>query len=216
MAYLYELEIQSFHNGEECERYGIGIFRTRAEADETAKRYLREVKGFRDYYCEYTVRETELIGNDDISIVHTWFGWNVDEDENKGDILSGLIYAEADAAKAAMEAAKAEETRQEWSLRCWQIGKYEWTEGFEREYPDGTLAPTLAELREGLRKLIQPRTMCGIDYEYSDNRQYGFPLAVGELLFLLAIEDDFLLNCFTVRRLRDIYELGGAEKASIR
>ena len=66
MSYLYELEIQSFPNGEDCERYGIGIFRTEAEAVETAERYLREVKGFRDYYCEYTIRKTELIGRDNL------------------------------------------------------------------------------------------------------------------------------------------------------
>ena len=208
MAYLYELEIQSFPNGDGCERYGIGVFRSRSQAEETAQRYLREVRGFRDYYCEYTVRETELVGSGNTDIVHTWFGWNVDEDENEIDLLSGLFYDDADKAEAVMEAAKAANERQEWVLNRFQIGKCEWTEGFIRDYPSGKLAPTLAELRTGLRELIELRTMCGIEYDYSDNVQYGFPLAVGEQLFLLAIDDDFLLNGFTVRRLRDIYELG--------
>lgn len=208
MSYLYELEIQSFPNGEDCERYGIGIFRTEAEAVETAERYLREVKGFRDYYCEYTIRKTELIGRDNLCFVHTWFGWNVDEEENETDLLCGLMYEEEAAARSAMEAAKVANSRQEWVLNRWQIGKCEWTEGFEREYPDGSIAPTLSELREGLRKLIAPRTMCGIELEYSDQVLYGFPLAVSEQLFLVAEDDDFLLNGFQVRRLRDIFELG--------
>lgn len=208
MAYLYELEIQSFPNGDGCERYGIGVFRSRGQAEETAQRYLREIQGFRDYYCEYSIQETELIGSVNTDIVHTWFGWNVDEDENEIDLLSGLFYEDDCEAEAMMEAAKATNERQEWTRNCFQIGKCEWTEGFIRDYPSGKLAPTLAELRSGLRELIEPRTMCGIEYEYSDNVQYGFPLAVGEQLFLLAIDDDFLLNGFTVRRLRDIYELG--------
>lgn len=208
MAYLYELEIQSFPHGDGCERYGIGIFRSRRDAEATARRYLREVRGFRDYYCEYTIRETALIGDEATDLVHTWFGWNVDEDENEIDTLSGLLYVDAAAAEAALASAKAENDRQEWALQCWQLGKCEWSEGFIRDYPSGKLAPTLAELREGLRALIDPRTMCGIEYEYSDNVQYGFPLAVGEQLFLMAIDDDFLLNGFTVRRLRDIFELG--------
>ena len=208
MAQLYELEIQSFPNGDGCERYGIGVFRTRQEAEDTARRYLQTVKGFKDYYCEYTVRETELIGDPATELVYTWFGWNLGEDDNEAEILSGLLYEYKDDARAALDAAKAAATRQEWSLLCWQVGKCEWAEGFDREYPSGRPAPTLAQLREELRSLIRPRTMCAIEYEYSDNRQYGFPLAVGEQLFLLAEEDDFYLNGFTVRRLRDIYELG--------
>lgn len=208
MAYLYELEIQSFPNGEDCERYGIGIFRTRAEAEETAKRYLSEVKGFRDYYCEYTINETELIGGGDPKIVHTYFGWNLDADENEIDIISGSVYTDADAAEAAMEAAKQAHARQEWVLNHWMIGKCEFEEGFVRDYPSGRIAPTLAELQEELRGLSEPRTMCGIEFEYSDHVVYGFPLAVGAQLFLMAEDDDFILDGFTIRRLRDIYELG--------
>ncbi len=208
MAYLYELEIQSFPNGEDCERYDIGIFRTRAEAEETAQRYLTEVKGFRDYYCEHTVTETELIGDEDPLIVHTFFGWNLDDDENEVDIISGSVYTDADAAETAMEAAKQVQSRQEWVLNHWQIGKCEFEEGFVRDYPSGRIAPTLAELQEGLRTLTEPRTMCGIEFEYSDNWIYGFPLIAGKQLFLMAEDDDFILNGFTIRRLRDIYELG--------
>jgi len=207
MFHIYELEIQSFPNGNECERYGIGIFRTREQADQTAQRYLREVKGFRDYYCEYTLRETELIGSPDTEFVHCWFGWNVDEDGNETDILSGPAYENASAAEAALKNAKKEHRRQEWVLNRWQIGRCEWTEGFEREYPDGAPAPTLAELRAELQRRIEPRTMTGIEYEYGDGAKYGYPLRVAKELFLAAVDDDFILNGFKVRRLRDIFDI---------
>lgn len=206
MAALYELEMQSFPNGEECERYGIGIFRTRQDAEDTARRYLREVKGFRDYYCEYSIRESELIGDNSGDLVHTWFGWNLDENENEVDILRGRIYTDPVEAEAALAAAKAENDRQEWVLNCWEIGRCEWTEGFIRDYPSGRIAPTMQELRDGLNGCREPRTLCGVEFEYSDNPIYGFPAAVGEQLFLLAEEDDFILDGFTIRRLRDIYE----------
>lgn len=207
MAYLYELEIQSFSNGEECERYGIGIFLSKKDALKTAKRYLKEVKGFRDYYCEYTIQEQELVGDHLNGVVHTYQGWNVDEDGNEHDIVTGLMYTEIEAAEVAMESVKDTYDRQEWALLSWQVGKCEWTEGFEREYPDGQIAPTLPELRERLRDLRERKAMCGIEFEYSDDVQYFFPVAVDDQLFLAAIDDDFLLNGFTVRRLRDIYDL---------
>lgn len=206
MALLYELEMQSFPNGDGCERYGIGIFRTREDAEETARRYLAGVKGFRDYYCEYTVREAALIGDESGGLVHTWEGWDLDEDENEIDILSGLFYTVPAEAESAMEAAKAENDRQEWVLNCWEIGRCEWTEGFIRDHPSGRIAPTMQELRDSLNECLEPRTLCGVEFEYSDNPVYGFPAAVGEQLFLMAEEDDFILDGVTVRRLRDIYE----------
>lgn len=206
MTTLFELEIQTFPNGDGYERYGIGVFRSRKDAEDTARRYLAEVKGFRDYYCEYTVREAELIGDDSGDLVHTWEGWDLDEEENEIDILSGLFYTGPAEAEAALETAKLEHDRQEWALNCREIGRCEWTEGFIRDYPSGRIAPTMRELRDGLNKCSEPRTLCGVEFEYSDHPVYGFPAAVGEQLFLLAEEDDFILDGFTIRRLRDIYE----------
>lgn len=207
MAYLYELEIQSFHNGEECERYGIGIFRNLKDAQKTAKRYLKEVPGFRDYYCEYSIAERELVGESFSPLVHTYFGWNLDEQGNEYDIVDGLLYTSIEAAESALAAVKDAYDRQEWALQKWQVGKCEWAEGFIREYPDGQIAPTLLELRKKLDALSQERSMCNIEFEYGDEAQCYLPLAVGDQLFLCAIDDDFLFNGFTVRRLRDIYEL---------
>ena len=205
MPYLFELEIQSFPNGDSCERYGIGIFRTREQAEQTAQRYLREVKGFRDYYCEYSIRETELVGSSDTEYVYCWFGWNWDEDGNEIDILDGPAYELASTAEVALENAKKQHSRQEWTLQHWQIGECEWSEGFEREYPDGAPAPTLAVLRTELQKRIDPRTMTGIEYEYGDGPEFGYPVCVAKDLFLMAVDDDFILNGFKVRRLRDIF-----------
>lgn len=207
MAFLYELEIQSYSNGEECQRYCIGYFRSQKDAQKVAKRYLKEVRGFRDYYCEYSIREHELVGEFIAGFVHTYVGWNVDEDGNEYDIVEGLLYAKAEAAEAAMDSVQDSFERQEWKLQRWQVGKCEWAEGFVREYPDGRIAPTLPELREKLQSLADDRQHCGIVFEYDEDIHNGFPAAVGDQLFLMAVDEVFHLNGFSVRRLRDIHEV---------
>lgn len=208
MRQLYDLDLYTWCNGDEMHTCGIGVFATRQEAELTAQRYLSEVQGFCDYYCEYSVREAPLLGSrSDVTRVWTYEGWDETDSIYAVNILNGPFYTSRAAAREAMKAAKAEHTRQHWLVLDHQIGECAWKEGFIRDYPNGKPAPTLAQLRERLLKSIHPRTMCGIEYEYSDVVQYGFPLAVGEQLFLLAIDNDFLLNGFTVRRLRDIYEL---------
>lgn len=206
MTNYYELEIQSFPNGEDCVRYGIGVFRTRQEAEDIADRYFTDIPGFKDYYCEYTIRESALIG--DPKSVFNFTGWNEDEMGNEADILVSPLYADPRSAERAMKKAQSESPRQQWCLNHWTVGECYWREGFTRDFPNGKLAPTLTELRDGLRALVEPRTVCGVEYEYSDGAYYGFPLAVGQHLFLMAVDDDFLLNGFTVRRLRDIYQIG--------
>lgn len=208
MKYLYDLEFYNWANADEMSTCWIGVFSCREDADATAKRYLRQVQGFCDYYCEYSVREAPLIGSrQDVSRVWTYMGWDETEDIYQVNILRGSFYTSRAAAREAMKAAKAESVRQHWLILDHKIGECAWAEGIVREYPNGRIAPTLAELRDGLRALTEPRTMCGIEFEYSDNLVYGFPLAVAEQLFLMAEDDDFILNGFTIRRLRDIYEL---------
>lgn len=207
MAFLYELEIQSYTNGEECEHYDIGIFRTKKDAEKTAKRYMKDIPGFRDYYCEYTIREHELVGDFIAGFVYTYQGWDVDEEGDELDMVTGLFYASEEAAEAALAAVKDAYDRDEWAVRRWHVGKCHWAEGFVREYPDGRIAPTLPELRERLHSLAQTRQHCGIEYEYDEGIQNGFPVDCGDQLFLMAVDEVFHLNGFTVRRLRDIREI---------
>ena len=181
MTNYYELEIQSFPNGEDRVQYGIGVFRSRKEAEDTAHRYLSDIPGFKDYYCEYTIRESSLIA--DVKSVHSFRGWNEDDAGNEIDIYISPLYSDHRSAENAMKKAQSDSPRQEWTLCHWQIGQCDWSEGFTRDYPSGKLAPTLQELRQELLALIEPRTICGIEYEYSDGAYYGFPLAVGKQLF---------------------------------
>ena len=62
MKTLYRLNFRTWSNGDEEHNYAIGVFSTHEEAAEIAQRYLREVKGFCDYACEYEILEYPLIG----------------------------------------------------------------------------------------------------------------------------------------------------------
>lgn len=66
---------------------------------------------------------------------------------------------------------------------------------------------TLQQVRDTLSRCIDPRSICAVEFEYDDNKHYYFPAAVGEQLFLGAEEDDFILDGFCIRRIRDVYEI---------
>lgn len=137
MAHLYRLDIDTFPNGAERDGLRIGIFRSRQEALDTARRYLREVPGFRDYYCEQQIAVVPLFGGEAADAVWSYCGWNTDEDLNELDILDGAFYTTEQAARTAMEAAQKAHSREEWVCSRWVLGRCEWTEGFVRDYPSG-------------------------------------------------------------------------------
>lgn len=58
--------------------------------------------------------------------------------------------------------------------------------------------------KDYLKEAINPHQMVRFLFHYSEFDRYFFPLAVGEALFLCAEENDFLLDGFTVRRIRDV------------
>lgn len=208
MDKLYDLTIYSFPNDNDREWSGIGLFASQEEAEHVAWDYLTNIPGFKDYYCESAVTEVPVIGNGEgIQKVFRFMGWNADEDGDETDIIHSACYTSEEDARAALELAKRSSPRQEWALNQWVIGKKEWAEGFTREYPSGRIAPTLQEIRAALENAMEPRQMVKVTFHYSDIDRYFFPLAVGRDLFLCAEEDDFLLDGFTIRRIRDVEAL---------
>lgn len=204
MDYLYDLTIYTFPDGEDRVGYGVGLFRSQQEADNAASHYLNNVPGFRDYYCEAEVTRLTVVGSCDTDVVYRYVGWNVDENGDEVDVMESRCYAKREQALPDFELAQQDHPRQEWSLDPWKIGSLCWTEGFIREYPGGRIAQTMKDVRSALEAAIAPRKMVKVTFHYSDIDRYFFPLAVGKDLFLSAEEDDFLLDGFTVRRVRDV------------
>lgn len=51
-----------FTDDELDERFNIGFFSTREKAEDTARYYLRSVRGFCEYCCSYSITEKNVAG----------------------------------------------------------------------------------------------------------------------------------------------------------
>ncbi len=116
------------------ESFFIGVFRTAEEAERTARRYLANVPGFKDYPCIYSIDEKPLRGkpmlDDRIYWVQGW-NWNVNQDET--DIVESDDFAGEADAEAALAEMRRKQRRAEWRI-LWAIpGKCDWQEGFDRD-----------------------------------------------------------------------------------
>lgn len=58
--------------------------------------------------------------------------------------------------------------------------------------------------KDYLKEAIEPQRMVRILFHYAEFDRYFFPLAVDKELFLCTEESDFLLDGFTIRRIRDV------------
>lgn len=62
-----------------------------------------------------------------------------------------------------------------------------------------------SEMKELINNAIYPHLICRTYFKYDAGvYRYCFPLKVSENLFLGAVEDDFLLDGYTIRRFRDL------------
>lgn len=61
-----------------------------------------------------------------------------------------------------------------------------------------------------LTKCIKPHKLCRVYMKYNDNYFYYFPLKVNDKFFLGAVEDDFQLDGYCIRRIKQV------KKAQIR
>ena len=204
MDKLYDLTIYSFPNDSDRDWSSIGLFTSFGEALRTAEEYLNDVPGFCDYYCEPEIIAVPVIGSEDPREVWRFIGWNADKNGGETDIIESDCYVSQQLAHTNLEQIQKTMPRQEWTLNRWIIGERHWQDGFIREYPDGRKAPTLREIRTVLKEAMDSRKLVKIEFHYADYDRFFFPLAVGEKLFLCAEENDFLLDGFTVRRIRDV------------
>lgn len=66
---------------------------------------------------------------------------------------------------------------------------------------------TKSEMKALIRYAIDSRSMCRIYFRYHYYYVHCFPLAASDRLFLSAMQDDFLINGFSIRRFRDMTKI---------
>ena len=134
---LYHL---SLHDPETCydgydEAFFIGVFRTAEEAEQTARRYLSSVPGFKDHPCVSSIAEKPVHGESIRENRVYWAeGWNWNGQQDEVDMVQSDDFASQADAEAALAAMKQVHPRTEWTVAAVPIGQCYWQEGFER-YP---------------------------------------------------------------------------------
>ena len=136
MGTLYYLQMfdeeASYENYRQA--FGIGLFSSRQLAEDTAKRYLAKVTGFKDYPVTYQIEEKRVpgAGGDLPSFVFLVSGWNENDDLDEIDVIESDCYRTEKEAERALEALKSACPRQHWCINRWTIDQCNWQEGFDR------------------------------------------------------------------------------------
>lgn len=133
---VYELVIHDpeLSSDNYAEDFLIGFFRTRSKAEQTAAYYLKNVKGFCDYPCTYSILEKAIMDAqaaepDEVFLVQ---GWDTDENLNEIDIIESPCFVSETQAKTELERLRNTQPRAEWVINRWKIDQVHWQEGFER------------------------------------------------------------------------------------
>lgn len=117
------------------EDFHIGIFETEKEAEETARYYLENVKGFCDFPCTYHIVKREVIDNFDHIVPDViWIvqGWNMNENLDEIDIIESSCFLTEERANSELQRMKNQCQRAEWAVSRWKIGNLKWRDGFVR------------------------------------------------------------------------------------
>lgn len=117
------------------EDFYIGLFETKQQAEDTARYYLKNIKGFCDFPCTYRIVRKEVAGDFNSrtsNFIWAVQGWNLNEDLDEIDIIESPCFLTEEQADAELQAMKKKYQRTEWTLTRWKIGRLEWREGFVR------------------------------------------------------------------------------------
>jgi hypothetical protein len=132
---LYELNFYTNPGEIYREKFFIGLFFTREEAENTKKYYRTSVAGFHEYPCEAEIKEITVIGDGEYSEVFHFTGWNEDENGNEIDIFYSDYYVSKMQAQTLYKKTQKTIHRTEWAFNRTPIGKHYWEEGFFRYDP---------------------------------------------------------------------------------
>ena len=118
------------------EEFNIGFFSSYDKAEKTARRYLTEVEGFKDYNVVYKITENIIIGCDDNSLedIFIIYGWNENNEFEPTDVIESNCYANKNDAEQKLNELKESYYRKEWCIDKYIIDECKWQEGFVRVY----------------------------------------------------------------------------------
>ena len=122
---LYNL---TFRDNELGEQFNIGFFSTRERAEDIARYYLGNIRGFCEYDCGYSVTEKAVIGGGNAGAVYVVYGWNGDE----RDIVESECFTTEALARRQLAEMKMQYSREEWCVDCFRTDECKWQDGFIR------------------------------------------------------------------------------------
>ena len=128
---FYDLEL-SYDNHKEG--FAIGIFSSFEKAEQTAKYYIKNVNGFKDYNCEYKIEVKNIMGTADKKLTQVYIieGWNINSNLDEIDTVESECFIDKQSAENGLEVMKQKYSRCEWSLDKYIIDECQWTDGFVR------------------------------------------------------------------------------------
>lgn len=122
---LYNL---TFTDKDLGEHFNIGFFSSHELAEMIARDYLKNVRGFCEYPCGYSITEKAVLGGGSAEDVFVVFGWNGYED----DIVESDLYTTEALARRRLAEMKSEFNREEWCVDRFRVDECKWKDGFVR------------------------------------------------------------------------------------
>ena len=122
---LYNLTMKDNELGEQ---FNIGVFSSREKAEEIARYYLRNICGFCEYNCGYTITEKNVNGDKKPACVYMAYGWNGYEE----NIIESDCFTTEPLARRMLAELRVQYRREEWGVGCYKIDECKWQDGFVR------------------------------------------------------------------------------------
>ena len=133
---LNMIDMESSYNGH-IEMFNIGFFSSRDKAEKTAKIYLTEINGFKDYNVTYQITEKYVVGSADSFIssnIFIIYGWNENDELDEIDVIESSCYVVKQEAEKKLNELKSSYCRKEWAIDQYKIDECNWQEGFVKVY----------------------------------------------------------------------------------
>lgn len=113
--------------------FHIGFFATYQQAEDVALRYQKEVPGFKDYDCDYSIMGVPVFDpTENVTEVYQIQGWNWSDDYEETDCLISSCFVSKDLAEETYAQMRTSTQRQEWALNRYVLGQCLWADGFVR------------------------------------------------------------------------------------